>query len=178
MGPRCSPAGTRGLGGGRARRGGGSPGLHPGLDPGESRGHAVAGEALALKRRGAFQGLRQSRPERVTADQGASRDPQRCRPPKRRGAARSLRGAPERTAAITRHNNHLAAVWLSSRRDRHRTAERPRPDMRGGQGASSMSSLRIKVSYLRHPEDSVDFEGIILPYVHFESIANSNRSFI
>ena len=57
LGPRCGPRGTRGLGGGRARRGGGSPGLQRS----ESRGYRVEGAALALKRRGAFQGSHQSR---------------------------------------------------------------------------------------------------------------------
>jgi hypothetical protein len=60
LGPRCGPTGMRGLGGGRARRGGGSPGL-AGSSATESRGYRVEGEALALKRRGAFQGPRQSR---------------------------------------------------------------------------------------------------------------------
>src|ERR1035437_973765 len=52
--------GRRGFGGGRARRGGGSPGL-AGSSATESRGYRVEGEALALKRRGAFQGPQHSR---------------------------------------------------------------------------------------------------------------------
>src|ERR1035437_1036376 len=53
--------GRRGFGGGRARRGGGSPGL-AGSSATESRGYRIEGEALALKRRGAFQGPQHSRP--------------------------------------------------------------------------------------------------------------------
>jgi hypothetical protein len=52
MRPRRRTAGARGLGGGRVRNGGVSPGLAGSIAT-ESRGHRDEGEALALKRRGA-----------------------------------------------------------------------------------------------------------------------------
>jgi hypothetical protein len=52
MRPRRRPAGARGLGGGRVRNGGVSPGL-AGSTATESRGYRDEGEALALKCRGA-----------------------------------------------------------------------------------------------------------------------------